>query len=148
MASRVDAPRTALATVAAVMAVLGAVASRADDGMAIWFVAAWVFAGEAVVGGLFALLPSRGRWSPRRRVLAGVVAACSTLLAPILTFVTMARAACGCGDAANGYALPTLLGLVAHDWVVIASVAFPVLMASTTAAALDRLRRPRRGSVG
>jgi hypothetical protein len=40
--------------------------------------------------------------------------------------------------------LPTLLGVIAHDWVVIASVAFPVLMAATTAAALDRIRLPRR----
>jgi len=40
--------------------------------------------------------------------------------------------------------LATLFGVIAHDWVVIASVAFPVLMAATTAAALDRIRLPRR----
>jgi hypothetical protein len=146
MASRIDARRTALAALAAILAALGALAANADDGMAIWFVAAWMFAGEAVVGGLFALVPSRGRWSQRRRTGAGLVAVICTFVAPILIFVRMARAACGCGNAANGYMLPTLLGVVAHDLVVVASIAFPVLMAATTAAALDRIRLPRRPS--
>jgi len=46
-------------------------AANADDAMGIASVAATVFTCEAVVGGLFALVPSRGRWSHRRRAWAG-----------------------------------------------------------------------------
>ncbi len=146
MISRFDAPRVILAAIAAVLAAMGALAANSDDGMALSSVAASLFAFEAVVGGAFALLPGRGPWSHRRRASAVVVAALSAIAAPILIFVTMARAACGCGNAANGYMLPTLLGIVAHDWVVVAAIAFPMLMAATSAPALDRIRLPRRGT--
>ena len=54
-----------------------------------------------------------------------------------------ASAACGCGNAANGYQMPTLFGVISYNWVLIVIVAFPLLMAATTASALDRIRSPR-----
>jgi hypothetical protein len=143
MTSWIDPPRVLMAAFAAALATMGALAAQADQSMAIWSVAVQVFAAEGIVGIAFAAFPSGGRWSERRRTLAAVTAALSGILAPALIFLTMARAACGCGDAATGYMLPTLVGLTAHDWVVIAAVAFPVLMAITTARTLDRagLRR-------
>ncbi|MGH2967176.1 MAG: hypothetical protein ACRDMH_17595 [Solirubrobacterales bacterium] len=132
MTSWIDPRRVPLAVVAAALATMGAIAAQADRSMAIWSVAVQVFAAEAIVGITFAAFPSGGSWSERRRTLAGATAALAGILAPALILLTMARAACGCGDPATGYMLPTLVGLTAPDWVGISAVAFPVLMALTT----------------
>jgi hypothetical protein len=79
-------------------------------------------------------------WVRGRRVFAGSVAACSAMVAPVLLVLTSARAACGCGNAANGYQLPTMLGLPASNWVLIVIVAFPILMAATTSDLPERFR--------
>lgn len=136
---RIDRTRTLLAAVAALLAAVGCAAALSDDGMSSFELAARVFAGEAATAALFALWPARGPWSLRRRVLAGAVAGCAAALAPLLLILTSARAACGCGNAANGYQLPMPFGLASYHWVVIVVVAFPILMAATTAAALDRI---------
>lgn len=140
---RIDRPRTLLAAVAALLAAVGCAAALSDDGMSSFELAARVFAGEAAIAALFALWPARGPWSLRRRTLAGAVAGCSAALAPLLLIVTSARAACGCGNAANGYQMPTLFGVTSYNWVLIVIVAFPLLMAATTASALYRIRSPR-----
>jgi hypothetical protein len=129
-----------MSALAAALAAMGAIAAAADDGMAGGPTAAQVFVAEAIIGAVFAALPSNRPWSDRRRTLAGVSALVTSFLALPLAFLTMARAACGCGDPATGYMLPTFFGLVAHDWVIIAAIAFPVLMALTTARALGRVR--------
>ena len=133
---RTDWFRSVVALGAALIAALGCAAALSDDGMSSYDFAARVFAAEAAIGVLFAVLfvigPVGGNWARRRRALAALVALCSTLLAPMLLFLTSARAACGCGNAANGYRLPTLLGVDSYTWVVIAIVAFPILMAATT----------------
>ena len=137
---RIDRSRFLLATVAALFTVVGCVAALSDDGMSSFALAARVFAVEAAIAAVLALWPDRGHWSLRRRALAGCVAACSTALVPLLLVFTSARAACGCGNAANGYQMPTLLGVIAYDWVLIAIFTFPILMAATTSNLPDRIR--------
>ena len=140
---RIDRPRMLLAAVAALLAVVGCAAAISDDGMSSFELAARVFAGEAAIAALFALWPARRPWSVRRRTLAGAVAGCAAALAPLLLVLTSARAACGCGNAANGYQMPTLFGVTSYSWVLTVIVAFPLLMAATTASALDRIGSPQ-----
>ena len=71
---RIDRPRTLLAAVAALLSAVGCAAALSDDGMSSFELAARVFAGEAAIAALFALWPTRGPWSFRRRALAGAVA--------------------------------------------------------------------------
>jgi hypothetical protein len=135
---RFDRPRTILAALAASLAGVAAYSAYSDQGMAAYDFAIRFFTLESIVGLAFALWPSGGAWSLRRRCAAAVVAAISTGCVPFLLVMTSARSACGCGNPANDYRIAPVLGALPHDWVIVATLAFPILMAATTAGFLDR----------
>jgi hypothetical protein len=141
---RFDLPRSILAALAALLAGVAAYSAYSDQGIASYDFAIRFFTLEAIVGLAFALWPSGGIWSLRRRCAAAVVAAISTGAAPFLLVLTSARSACGCGNPANDYRIAPVLGALPHDWVIVATVLFPILMAATTAAFLDRLAPSRK----
>ena len=134
----VDRPRTLVAAAAAAIAALAALAASADGGMSFNVQATWSLTAEAAIAALLALWPATNPWRLRRRVLAGAVAAATVAYGLLLLVLTSARAACGCGNAADDYRLPTLFGIEAFHWVVIAVVAYPILMAAATSPAPDR----------
>jgi hypothetical protein len=133
-----DRPRTLVAATAAGIATLAALAASADGGMSFNVQATWSLTAEAAIAALLALWPATNPWRLRRRVLAGAVAAATVAYGLLLLVLTSARAACGCGNAADDYRLPTLFGIEAFHWVVIAVVAYPILMAAATSPAPDR----------
>lgn len=137
---RIDPIRSGLAATAAVLAVVGAIASNADHGMLGWEFAARAFTVEAVLGAAFAVVPSAGPWSRRRRIVAAVAAFSMAVPSLWMLVETGSRAACGCVDPAGGYLMPTIGGITAYDWVVVSAIAIPVLL---LASSLD-VRRPSK----
>ncbi len=135
---RIDPIRSGLAATAAALAVMGAIASNADHGMLGWEFGARAFTVEAVLAAAFAVVPSAGQWSRRRRILAAVAAFSMALPSFWLLVETGSRAACGCIDPAGGHAIPTIGGITAYHWVVVSTIAIPVLL---LASSLD-VRRP------
>jgi hypothetical protein len=129
---RVDLVRSLAAGAAAAVVALAAIASNGDDGMSWSGEAARVFAVEAVIAAILSVWPSRGAWGTKRRALAGAIAGVTGVCAPLILVLTSARSACGCGNPANGYALFRLAGLDAWEWVTIAVVAYPLLIASAS----------------
>lgn len=140
---RVDPVRSLAAGAAATVVALAAVAANADDGMSWSGDAARVFAVEAVIAATLAFWPSRGAWGTKRRTLAGAIAGVTGLCGPVILVLTSARSACGCGDPASGYVLFRLAGLGAWEWVTIAVVGYPFLMASASLLPSGTLRRRR-----
>jgi hypothetical protein len=134
-----DPVRSALAAIAAIFAVMGAVASNADHGMMGWELGARVFPVVAVIAAAFAVVPSAGRWSSRRRILAAVTAGVASWPSVLLLITTGSRA-CVCGDPSSPDfgVLPTIFGIAAYDWLVAAALAVPLLMLATS------LAMPRR----
>lgn len=124
---RIDPLRSALAATAAISAVMGAVASNADHGMMGWELGARVFPVVAVIAAAFAVVPSAGRWSSRRRLLAAVTAGVASWPSVLLLITTGSRA-CVCGDPSSPDfgVLPTIFGIAAHDWLVTAAIAVPL----------------------
>jgi hypothetical protein len=143
---RIDPIRSGLAATAAVLAVLGAVASNADHGMLGWEFGARAFTVEAVLAAAFAVVPSGAPWSRRRRILAAVAAFSMTLPSFWMLVETGSRAACGCIDPAGGYPMPTIGGITAYQWVVVSTIAIPVLLlaSSLDVSRVVRRRRDRR----
>jgi hypothetical protein len=142
---RVDLVRSLAAGAAAMIVALAAVASYADDGMSWSGEAARVFAVEAAIAATLAVWPSRGAWGARRRALAGAIARVTGLCGPLILVLTSARSACGCGNPASGYVLFRLAGLGAWEWVTMAVVAYPLLIASASllpSGLLPRRRNP------
>jgi hypothetical protein len=135
-----DPFRSGLVAIAAIFAAIGAVASNTDQGLMGWELGARAFPVEAVMAAAFALVPSAGSWSRRRRVLAAVAAGLSTWPSLWLLITTGSRAACGCGDPSSpDFGLPpTIAGIAAYDWLVAAAIAIPLLM---LASSLDVPRR-------
>ena len=121
-----------MSSFAPVILALAAVAANADEGMSWSGEAARVFAVEAAIAATLAFWPSRGAWGAMRRALAGAIAGVTGLCGPIILVLTSARSACGCGNPASGYALFHLAGLSAWEWVTIAVVAYPLLIASAS----------------
>jgi hypothetical protein len=144
--SRIDPFRSALAAIAAVFAVIGAIASNADHGMMGWELGARVFPVEALIAAAFAVVPSAGSWSRRRRVLAAVTAGVASWPSVLLLITTGSRA-CVCGDPSSPDfgVLPTIFGIAAYDWLVVAALAVPLLMLATS---LAMPRRFGRGAAG
>jgi hypothetical protein len=140
---RVDPVHSLAAGAAATVVALAAVAANADEGMSWSGEAARVFAVEAVIAASLSIWPSRGAWGAKRRTLAGAIAGVTGLGGPIILVLTSARSACGCGDPASGYALFRLAGLGAWEWVTIAVVAYPLLMASASLLPSSLLQRRR-----
>ena len=130
MTSRLDPVRSTLAAIAAVFAVMGAVASNADHGMMGWELGTRVFPVEAVIAAAFAVVPSAGGWSRRRRTLAAGMAGLSSLPSFWLLVVGGIRVACACGYPASPDMglLPTIAGVAAEDWLAAAALAIPALM--------------------
>lgn len=136
-----DPLRSLLAAAAAALAVAGAAGGAVDSGVGSAAVATRFLPLEAVACAAFVVVPSRGLWSGRRRALAALVAVVWTLVGLLLLIGVGARAACGCGDPSTGYVLPSLLWASAADWVMIAAVANPFLMAAAASPLPDRLER-------
>ena len=141
-----DPVRSALAAIAAIFAVMGAVASNADHGIMGWELGARVFPVEALIAAAFAVVPSAGSWSRRRRVLAAVTAGVASWPSVLLLITTGSRA-CVCGDPSSPDfgVLPTIFGIAAYDWLVAAALAVPLLMLATS---LAMPRRFGRGAAG
>jgi hypothetical protein len=131
--TRVGFPPVLLSAAAAAAAAAGYVAALSFNAMHSREMALRLFAAEATVAVAFALWPSGGHWSLRRRIAAGAVAAPATVLVPFVATGTSGGWMCSCA------APPVLFGVDAQGWVVIASVAFPVLIALTA------VRLPQRG---
>ena len=138
---RYDLPRSLIALAAAVIAAAAAVAVGRDAGMLGHELAAGVFSLEAIVCGALAGLPSRGRWSARRRGFAGVFTSGSIVAGLVLVVFTGARAACGCGDPASGYQLPVVLGIASTTWMDLATFGVPILLAIAGSDLPNRVRR-------
>jgi hypothetical protein len=134
---RSDIPRSLIALVATVIAALAAVAIGRDSGMAGYDLAAGVFLLEAVVAGALTLLPSRDRWSARRRGFTRLFTSASIVAGLWLVVFTGARAA---GDVATGYLLPTVLGIASTTWADIATFGVPILLAIAGSDLPDRIR--------
>jgi hypothetical protein len=147
---QIDPFRSLLAGTAAVLAAIGAAAGIVDTGMGNGELVTRVLGFEAIVDAAFVVIPSHGLWSGQRRAMAALAAVFWAALALLLLILYGSRAACGCGDPSTGYALPTLLGFPAKDWVPVAAVAGPFLMAATVTPLLDPLVRwwKRRSTAG
>jgi hypothetical protein len=130
MTSRLDPVRSTLAAIAAVFAIMGAVASNADHGMIGWEFGTRVFPVEAVIAAAFAVVPSAGSWSRRRRTLAAGMAGLSSLASLWLLAVGAIRVGCSCAYSGSPDIdqLPTIAGIAAGDWLAAAALAIPVLM--------------------
>ena len=141
-----DPLRSTLAAIAAIFAVMGAVASNADHGMMGWELGARVFPVVAVIAAAFAVVPSAGRWSSRRRLLAAVTAGVASWPSVLLLITTGSRA-CVCGDPSSPDfgVLPPIFGIAAYDWLVAASLAVPLLMLATSLAMPRRFGRRAAG---
>jgi hypothetical protein len=141
-----DPLRSTLAAIAAIFAVMGAVASNADHGMMGWELGARVFPVVAVIAAAFAVVPSAGRWSSRRRLLAAVTAGVASWPSVLLLITTGSRA-CVCGDPSSPDfgVLPTIFGIAAYDWLVAAALAVPLLMLATSLAMPRRFGRRAAG---
>ena len=137
-----DPVRSALAAIAAIFAVMGAVASNADHGMMGWELGARVFPVVAVIAAAFAVVPSAGRWSSRRRLLAAVTAGVASWPSVLLLITTGSRACvCGAPSSPDFGVLPTIFGIAAHDWLVAAAIAVPLLMVAASLAMPRRFGR-------
>jgi len=141
-----DPLRSTLAAIAAIFAVMGAVASNADHGMMGWELGARVFPVVAVIAAAFAVVPSAGRWSSRRRLLAAVTAGVASWPS-VLSLITTGSRACVCGDPSSPDfgVLPTIFGIAAYDWLVAAALAVPLLMLATSLAMPRRFGRRAAG---
>lgn len=130
MTPRFDPVRSILAAIAAIFAVVGAVASNADHGTMGWELGTFVFPVEAVIAAAFAVVPSAGGWSRRRRTLAAGMAGLWSLPSLWLLVVGEIRVACACGypGSPDMGLLPTIAGIAAADWQAAAALAIPVLM--------------------
>lgn len=129
MTSKLDVRRAALAAVAGLIAIPAAAAAWADAGMAGHGLVADVFLIEAIVAAAFVVVPSRARWSSRRRLYARIFANASIVTGIAIVLFTGARAACGCGDPSTGYLLPTVLWITSTTWVDIGVFGVPLLIA-------------------
>jgi hypothetical protein len=129
-----------LVGLAAVLAGIGAGGGLVDTGMGGADVATRNLGFESVVDLIFIAVPAGAMWSLRRRLLATVVAMLWTLDALVLLVFYGARAACGCGDPAGGYVLPVYFGMTAANWMMIAALAGPFLLAAAASSLPDRLR--------
>jgi hypothetical protein len=142
-----DPVRSALAAIAAIFAVMGAVASNADHGMMGWELGARVFPAEALIAAAFAVVPSAGSWSRRRRILAAVTAGVASWPSA-LSLITTGSRTCACGfdpSSPDFGVLPTIFGIAAYDWLVAAALAVPLLMLATSLAMPRRFGRRAAG---
>jgi hypothetical protein len=128
MRGRYDVQRSLLASFAAGLAVLGAAAASLDHGFAGWEISGQVLSVDAIAAAGLALIPGGHRWSGRRRAAAFWFAAASFFVGATMELFVGARAACGCGDPAGGYMLPTILGVPAQVWVALGLVVVPLLI--------------------
>ncbi len=131
-----DLPRSLICLVATVVAAAAAVAVARDTGMAGYDLATGVFSLEAIVLVALTLLPSRGRWSDRRRGFTRVFTSASIAVGLVLVVFTGARVA---GDLASGYVLPTVFGIASTTWTDIATFGVPILLAITGSDLPDQL---------
>lgn len=144
MIDRFDPRRAPIALLAAAIALSGALAevsSNSTGNAPLAPVGACVFGLEALVAGLLAVVPSGGRWPDGRRAVAGLVAGLGLFAMPVL-FLMEVRTACACSNSGPpGITFPVPFGLDPLIWVAVVAVAFPALIAITTATALDRIGR-------
>lgn len=146
MTARIDLPRSALAAAAAALAVIGAGGGLVDTGMGGAATATRNLGFEAIVDIAFVAIPATAQWSLRRRWLAAAVAIVWTVNSFVMLVGYGARATCGCGDPASGYALPVYFGTTAANWMMIAAVSGAFLMAAAASPLPDRLGRRRRST--
>ncbi len=131
-----DVPRSLICLVATVIAAAATAAVARDTSMTDYELATGVFSLEAVVLVALTLLPSRGRWSERRRGFTRVFTSASIAAGLVLVVFTGARTA---GDLASGYTLPIVLGIASTAWTDIATFGVPILLAIAGSDVPDRL---------
>lgn len=137
MTARIDAPRVVLASLAALLAALGALAAALDlDLLPLGVPVAIVLGFEAIVDAAFVLAPPRGPWSDDHRSLAGVVTIMWLVSVPLVLLLASVATACAC---ASSHAPRLLLGIMPFDWAMTAAIASPVLLGLTRV--LDFLSR-------
>ena len=124
--------RTALALVAALLAVVAAAILTQDQSMALQPAASLFFLAEAAVAAAIAFAIARQRLAPARVLAAivGVIAIVGLASSPL----SLARSACACARPAGPpYVPPTLLGMDGAAWATVALVGVPVLLVVTLA---------------
>lgn len=145
IASRIDPVRSSLAGLAALLAAIGGFLWAVDQSVEFANALVPYSAAAALAVGTLAVAPSGGRWQPRRRAAAALLAVAWIVAAVPMSLFLIAVSACACiGD--PSYVAPTILGLGAHVWVSGATISGPLLLLLTASPLPDRLTVPIRRS--
>ncbi len=127
-----DRPHVLVTLAAVLLTLVAAVVAATDTGQVHFQATATILAGQAVLGLLYALWPSGGAWSYRRRVAGGLIALFSGLLVtPIVLFAAGLHSACACATSSSPAA--AFPGADARMWQTLAAIGYPILLAVTTA---------------